>query len=260
MKTKFSPPRRRVVSTDPAWEAMKAATRNLDHDDAVQECFFLQKQFHSQWGHVVSTGPVDLNLILRTLTDKRIPFVLTGTHGISSWTGRPRATLDVDLLVKSGRNYARAVSAVKALYPQLEARVFFGVTAFFPPGQEASVIDVTYPHRADIEETLAHPVWTENKETGLRYRIPDLEPALSNKYGAMLTLSRESRKRRQDILDFEWMVAHSTSAGRRPIDLQRLEALGEKVWPRGGGKEILRLVECVKAGQAISLESLQGGM
>jgi hypothetical protein len=134
------------------------------------------------------------------------------------------------------------------------------IKEFVPPGEKESVIDVIYPHWADIEETLARPVWTENKEAGLRYRIPELEPALSNKYGAMLTSSRESRKRRQDILDFEWMVVHSASAGRRPIDLERLEALGEKVRPRGGGKEILRLVECVKAGQAITLESLEGGI
>ena len=52
------------------------------------------------------------------------------------------------------------------------------------------------------------------------------------------------------------MVKHSMDEGRQPIDLQRLEFLGEKVWPGGGGKEILRLVEEVKAGKAISLESL----
>jgi len=43
--------------------------------------------------------------------------------------------------------------------------------------------------------------------------------------------------------------------GRQPIDLEKLEALGEKVWSGGGGKEILRLVEQVKAGEAIDLEA-----
>src|SRR5262249_1263088 len=114
----------------------------------------------------------------------------------------------------------------------------------------------TYPHRADLAETLANPIWTENKAQGLKYRIPSLEAALANKYGAMLTPTRNSRKRRQDILDFEWMVAHSLDEGQQAIDLTRLEILGEKVWPGGGGKEILRLVEQVKAGRAIQLESL----
>ena len=54
---------------------------------------------------------VDRKEIVRTLSAKKIPFVLTGTHGISGWTGRVRATYDVDILVKAGRNYARAVDA-----------------------------------------------------------------------------------------------------------------------------------------------------
>jgi hypothetical protein len=244
--------------SDPEWERAKAARRNLSHDAAVQESFYLQKQYRDLWSDRVVASPVDLNQIVRTLTQKRIPFVLTGAHGIGGWTGRPRSTHDVDILVKGGRNHARAVKALRALYPGLEVREFFGVTGFFIPGETESVIDVTYPHRADIEETLANPVWVENPAQGLRYRIPSLEAALANKYGAMLTLSRHSRKRRQDILDFEWMVEHSLDVGQQPIDLQKLAALGEKVWPGGGGDEILRLVEQAKAGKAISLESLHG--
>jgi hypothetical protein len=60
---------------------------------------------------------VQLNPVLEALLAKKIPFVLTGAYGISSWTGRPRATHDVDILVKAGRNHARAVSALKAVYP-----------------------------------------------------------------------------------------------------------------------------------------------
>jgi hypothetical protein len=74
----------------------------------------------------------------------------------------------------------------------------------------------------------------------------------------MLTPTRESRKRRQDILDFEWMVTHSLDEGQQPIDLQKLAALGEKVWPDGGGDEILRLVEQVKADRPIGLDFLGG--
>jgi hypothetical protein len=256
MRTKQRKRRANVVLTDPAWEAAKAARRNLGHDDAVQESFFLQKQFYALWGHRVATSPVDLNLVLRTLTEKKIPFVLTGAHGIGGWTGRPRSTKDVDILVKGGRNHARAVNAIKALYPELEVRDFTGVVAFFIPGEKESVIDITYPHRADIEETLANPTWTENKEQGLRYRIPSLEEALANKYGAMITLNRSLLKRQQDSVDFSWMVLHSLDEGQQAIDLQRLEVLGEKVWPGGGGREILRLVEEVKAGRAIHLDSL----
>ena len=111
---------RKVIPSDPAWEATKATRRNLTHHGAVQEAFFLQKRFHDLGGHHVPFTLVDLNLILWTLVQKKIPFVLTGAHGIAGWTGRPRATRDVDLLVKGGRNHARAVKAIRVLYPDLE--------------------------------------------------------------------------------------------------------------------------------------------
>lgn len=246
----------RGLATDPAWEAAKATCRNLSHDDAVQESFALQRQFRSLWSSGMASSPVDLNQILRTLNAKKIPFVLTGAHGIGGWTGRPRATQDVDILVKGGRNYTRAVNAIRALYPELEVRRFADVTGFFIPGEKESVIDITCPHRADLEETLATAVVVENPAQGLRYRIPSLEAALANKYGAMLTPTRELRRRRQDILDFEWMVIHSLDEGRQPIDLGKLAALGEKVWPGGGREEVLRLVEQVKAGKPINLDAM----
>lgn len=241
--------------SDPAWEEAKAARRNIDHNDAVQESFFLQKQYRSMWSSKVAASPVDLNQILRTLIRKRIPFVLTGAHAIGGWTGRPRATHDVDILVKGGRNHSRAVQAIKSLYPQLEVRDFAGVTAFFLAGEKHSVIDVTYPHRADIAETLAHPVWIEDKVLGLRYRIPSLEAALANKYGAMVTPNRDPEKRAIDAGDFGWMVKHSMDPGQQAIDLEKLAWLGEKVWRGGGGPEILRLVDQVKAGKPINLEA-----
>ena len=245
-----------VLLGNPAWEAVEAARRRISHDDAVQESFFLQKQYRDLWSSRVAASPVDLNQILLTLTKKKIPFVLTGAHAIGGWTGRPRDTHDVDILVKSGRNFGRAVKALKELYPQLETRNFAGVMGFFIPGETQSVIDVTYPHRLDNQETLATAIWVEGRVPGLRYRIPGLEAALANKYGAMLTLSRNAQKRAQDAVDFGWMVQHSLDEGQQAIDLEKLAALGEMVWPGGGGDEILRLVEQVKAGKPVDLTPL----
>lgn len=243
----------KVLPSDPAWEAMKAARRTLSHGEAVRESAFLSAQWHDMWGRR-TTIQVDLRQLLRTLIAKKIPFVLTGAQAIGGWTGRPRATKDVDILVKPGRNLTRAVKAIRALYPDLEVRTFAGVWAFIVPGTRDSVIDVTYPHRADLEETLAHPVWIEDR--GLRYRIPSLEAALANKYGAMLTPTRNLEKRGQDVVDFRLMVRHSLDEGQQPIDLAKLAELGEKVWPGGGGEEILRLVEQVKAGRSFNLDDL----
>ena len=136
---------------------------------------------------------INLDKIIAALQAKKIPFVLTGAYGIATWTGRPRSTHDVDILVKSGRNHARAVKAIQELYPDLEMHNLTGVAAFFVPGERESVIDVTFPHRHDIAESLATAIWIVDK--GMRYRIPQLEPALANKYGASLSLNPDAGKR-----------------------------------------------------------------
>jgi hypothetical protein len=243
----------KVIPSDPAWEAMKATRRTISHRDAVRESAYLSVQWHNMWGRKTSF-PVDLRKILRTLNEKQIPFVLTGAQAIGGWTGRPRATKDVDILVKPGRNLTRAVNAIKALYPHLEVRVFAGVSGFFVPGKKEALIDVMSPHRPDLAETLANAVWVEDR--GLRYRIPSLEAALANKYGAMLTPTRNLEDRMIDAGDFANMVLHSSDEGQQPIDLGKVAALGEKVWPGGGGEEILHLVEQVKAGRSFNLDDL----
>jgi len=225
------------------WEAMKASRRNLTPAEAVRECDFLTAQYRRMFG----MPEIDLKKIVAALHAKKIPFVLTGAHGISTWTGRPRSTHDVDILVKSGRNYQRAVKAIQGLYPDLEMRLLAGVAAFFVPGERQSVIDVIFPHRLDIAQTLETAITAEVQ--GMKVRVPTLEAALANKYGAMLALSREFTRRGQDAVDFATMVKHSMDEGRDPIDMARLAKLGELVWPEGGGKEIVRFVEEAKAGK-----------
>ena len=248
------PPPMWGLESNPEWEAMKGRCRNLRPADAVRECGFLSAQYRKRF----AMPEIDWQRIVTALQAKKIPFVLTGAHGISTWTGRPRSTHDVDILVKSGRNYTRAINAIKALYPELEMRNFFGVAAFFVPGETESVIDVTYPHRLDIAQTLATAVWIEDETR--RYRIPALEAALANKYGASLSPTRDAGKRGQDMVDFYSMVKHSLDEGRDPIDLDRVAELGELVWPGGGGKEILYFVEQAKAGEVPNPNARLKGM
>ena len=59
-----------------------------------------------------------------------------------------------------------------------------------------------------------------------------------------------------DVGDFTNMVLHSLDEDQQPIDLAKLANLGEKVWPGGGGEEILHLVELVKAGRSFNLDDL----
>jgi len=247
--------RRQIISpaTDElTWETMKATRHNVGHGRALQESSAITK---SQWQLMGKKTPanVDVNDIIRVLGDRKVPFVLTGAHAIGGWTGRPRATKDIDILVSAGRNHGRAVKVLGEMYPHLVTRNLPGVTAFFAPGENESLIDVIYPHRADLSETLLSADWV--KDGSNRYRIPSLEAALTNKYAAMRTPNRDAGKRMQDAADFTFMVNHSLDQGRTKIDLTKIEAFGNKVWP-GGGQEILRLVDDVKAGGIIDLKAL----
>ncbi len=229
------------------WEEMKARCRPLSHAAAIREVAYLSEEYRHRFRAQAKTM-VKLDEVLRALVKKKIPFVLTGAYGISGWTGRPRSTHDVDILVRSGRNHARAVKALTELYPGLEVRRFPALTAFFVPGETESVIDVSIPHRLDNAATLETAIWVE--ERGHRYRIPTLEAALASKYGAMLSLGRDAGKRTVDAADFYFMVRHSMDAGREPIDLAKLTELGELVWPGGGGAELVRLVTDAQAGKS----------
>src|SRR5262249_25168523 len=77
----------------PEWEALKAHCRPLGHLEAIRECALLSEQFRKTWRR--GTKPmVSLAEVLDALRSKKVPFVLTGAHGIAGWTGRPRSTHD----------------------------------------------------------------------------------------------------------------------------------------------------------------------
>ena len=238
-------PRRKFpwLPTDPEWEAVSAACQSMTHSRGVATVAFLTEQYRQMW-QPRAAGLIELAAILQTLRAKKVPFVLTGAHGFAAWTGRPRATHDVDILVSDGRDYARAVNALRRLYPQLEPRQLTGETGFYLSGEKHSVLDVIYPHRADLHETLRTAVWVE--EADLRYRVLTLECALANKYGAMLDPARDMGTRCLDLSDFCWMVKHAADPGQSPLDLKTLRDLGRKVTP-GGGAGIVRVVEEYRA-------------
>jgi hypothetical protein len=126
-KTKSRLPR--GLEGNPEWEAVEAARCSWPHAKAIALAAFLTEQYRSLW-HRRALGLVDYITVLRTLQEKKVSFVLTGAYGIAGWTGRPRATHDVDILVKSGRNHARAVNTLRARYPQLEVRNLAGWRPF----------------------------------------------------------------------------------------------------------------------------------
>jgi hypothetical protein len=180
--------------------------------------------------------------VIKVLNRAGVKFVLMGTHGIGPWMKEPRGTRDVDLLVQKGHQ-RKAIRAVCEAYPALPVENFPAVTRFLDPADQTAVIDLMKP----VEEIYRTALKT-NTAGGKTHRIPTLEVALARKFGAMTSPNRSERKKHLDAADLIAMVEHQFDR----IDRDVLFSLGEMIRD-GGGPDILKLLDGIKAGRPISM-------
>ncbi len=180
--------------------------------------------------------------VIRTLNDAGVRFVLMGAHGVGGWMSEARASQDVDVLV-TRRDHRKAVQAVRTAYPRLTVQDFLVVTRFIDPATEKPVIDLMKPM-----DQIYQAVFRNTIAVGGTHFIPNLEMALVTKYAAMISPNRDGRKKHLDAADFMGIV----EANPKSINLERLRRLGDKVYD-GGGAEILRLVDDVRAGRGLTI-------
>jgi hypothetical protein len=181
--------------------------------------------------------------VIAVLNRERISFVLVGAYGLSGWTKSPRATQDVDVIV-AAKHHKKAVKALLATFPQLEADDQEVVTRLRDREDQAVAVDVMKPnqlYRAAFKHTV------QVRAGGQDYRIPSLEMALAMKFAPMISLTRADEKKHIDAHDFIVMVKVNSD-----IDLEQLAELGELVYS-GGGQEIVELVRKVRAGERLQL-------
>jgi hypothetical protein len=182
--------------------------------------------------------------VIRVLNGAKVRFMLLGAHGLGGWTGKPRATEDVDVLVGT-RGHKKAVRALLAAFPHLQADDQEVVTRLRDPDTGTVVIDVMKPNQPLYRDALryGHPV----ESGGQPYLIPSLELALATKFAAMISLTRADRDKYQDVRDFMYMVDSNPG-----IDLKKLHELGQLVY-NGGGDEVVENVRKVRAGEKLTL-------
>ena len=182
--------------------------------------------------------------VIRVLNAANLRFMLLGAHGVGGWTGKPRATEDVDVLVGT-RGHRKAVRALLAAFPQLRAEDHEVVTRLRDPETKAVVIDVMKANQPLYRDALKHTHAVESE--GQTYSIPSLELALAMKFSAMISLTRSDEKKHFDAGDFIRIVKANPD-----IDLEKLHALGQLVY-NGGGAEIVEKVKQVRAGETLRL-------
>jgi hypothetical protein len=182
--------------------------------------------------------------IVRVLRSAGVSFVLAGAHGLGGWTGKPRATADVDVIVAK-RHLKKAVQALSAAFPELEAVDCPVVVRFRPPGTQDTVIDVMKPNQGVIAAALKN---THTVRGGRQsYRIPSLEMALALKFAAMISPYRHVDDKLQDAVDFRRIVNANPN-----VNAGKLAVLGALVYP-DGGRKIVEMVRRVRAGERLEL-------
>lgn len=184
-------------------------------------------------------GPVD---VARVLDRAKVPYVLVGAHAANGYTGRPRNTVDVDVVVRSPK---KATEAVAKAFPELTANDHAVVVRFKRADGEEAI---------DLMKPLGSKLWPELikiarsiKINGYSVRVPPLEGVLAAKLAAMVSLSRRLEDKYIDVGDFIRIVNSNTE-----IDETLLARLGDLVFPEGG-KEILRHLKQARAGKPLSI-------
>ena len=177
--------------------------------------------------------------VVRVLREANVNYVLVGAHATNGYTGRPRATIDVDVVVQFPKKAARAISAA---FPQLQMRDTPVVTRFMNGPDEA--IDLMKPGTSRLWARLL-------KETRIvqieqeAVRIPVLEGVLAAKFAAMASPHRRQGDKFIDAGDFIRIIEANSE-----IDLKLLYELAELIFS-GGGDFVLRLVADARAGRRL---------
>lgn len=178
--------------------------------------------------------------VSRVLDGVGVVYVLVGAHAAAGYTGAPRATIDVDVVV---RHPKKAAAELTKAFPHLTARDTPVVTRLVR-ADGVAVIDVMKANTSELWRRLlkiARPIRIGSAVV----RVPPVEGMLAAKLAAMVSPHRLAAKKMFDAGDFIQIVQVN-----QQLDLRLLRELGELVYA-GGGQEILKLVDDVRAGRPL---------
>lgn len=177
--------------------------------------------------------------VAKPLDDAGLKFVLVGAHAVNAWTGRARATVDIDIIAEKP---SRARDALQLAFPDLTVEEHPVVIRFKDAKLEA--IDIIRPESSPLFKRvlkLTHPVQLGDRQI----HIPEQEAVLALKFAAMAMPTRQIEDRHIDARDFI-MVAKLIPSP----DEAKLSELGELAYT-GGGTELLKLVADARAGKRL---------
>ncbi len=125
---------------------------------------------------------VRLRKVLEVLNEAAVGFVLAGAHALGGWTRKPRAAVDVDVVV-APRSHRKAVRAIRETLPSLTVRVLEVVTRMIDPATNEAVIDLMKPRDKLMPRT----------SPGSWRQIPTSASAVSAGWLVLFTLAATTR-------------------------------------------------------------------
>lgn len=179
---------------------------------------------------------------------ERIAYVLIGGHMLCFYTGTARATVDVDFII-GGADFSRATNVIGKAFTQFEYhdQVYHVTYDSKKPGQkDLERIDLVKDGFAlfrDVVKSYFHTL----RAASHTVKVPTLEAAIALKFAASISPNRGDQNKPVDNADLLMLVRSSNT-----LDNAVLTILGDLVY-RGGGKELVSIVEDIREGKPVSL-------
>jgi hypothetical protein len=186
----------------------------------------------------MALSPVD---VARVLSRAKVRYVLVGAHAINLYTGKPRATQDVDVITAAPEKARRAVQQA---YPRLAVEEHPVVIRFREAGEE--VLDLIKAGSGKLFRRVLRLVVTVDIG-GEPVVVPTPEAALALKFCSMINPARPPDDRMQDAVDFS-----RAAKLQKKANLLLLRELGELVYA-GGGDALMKLIGDARAGRTPEL-------
>ncbi len=184
-------------------------------------------------------GPTD---VARVLDAAKVKYVLVGAHAANGYIGRPRATVDVEVVVQFPKKASVAIAHAFTDLTMVDTPVLTRFTR--ADGEEA--IDIMKPIGSPLWKRLLKIAKTVRVD-GVPLRIPPLEGVLAATFAAMASPLRRQLDKQQDGLDFARIITVNPK-----VNEDLLRELCDLVYA-GGGAAALRLLEDARAGRQLQL-------
>ncbi len=211
-----------------------------EHIDNLQKSFELSSQQVED-----AVNPLEVAALFEK---ERVSYVLIGGHMLSFYTGTVRATVDVGFII-GGAHFTRAAKAIDKAYAQFKHndRIYHVTydskkTGLKDP-ERIDLIKDGFPLFREVVQRYCHKI-SAGKHT---INVPTVEAAIALKFAASISPNRGDENKPVDNADLLRLVR-----SRSNLDITALTKLGDLVY-RGGGKELVSIVEDIRSGKAVSL-------